>query len=357
MTALDTLCTELLTISLTQRHLPLSQTFSNETWQALPSYAAQNRVGALLFDAIPLLTPSTKVPRETVMALALQAEECEHRYNSRLAALQELEQLTGKRPAVLKGFALASLYPNPKHRAATDIDLFCGEHTKALATLVQQHGVECETKNPRHITFVLHGELFEAHQYLFYNAHDRSLFADWENRATDKLSLSQHALFFLAHTAYDAVFFDIPIQWRTCCDWLLLLQRLEATPAERAQFEQRIQGATFEQFAKAFTRSCCLRFPTLSKGITLYNIEPHTTTQPQQRKRLDDSFHRDIFWKMFRDRRPRSGKALTRVIRRSAKYLRYNRYYRALFGHNMFRIFYLRNVWVALWQRQSDGDA
>ncbi len=357
MTALDTLCTELLTTSLTQRHLPLSQTFSNKTWQALPSYAAQNRVGALLFDAIPLLTPSTKVPRETVMALALQAEECEHRYNSRLAALQELEQLTGKRPAVLKGFALASLYPNPKHRAATDIDLFCGEHTKALATLVQQHGVECETKNPRHITFVLHGELFEAHQYLFYNAHDRSLFADWENRATDKLSLSQHALFFLAHTAYDAVYFDIPISWRTCCDWLLLLQRLHASPAERHSFEQRLHGASFEQFAAAFTRSCRLLFPTLAEGITYYNIAAGTTAPMPARCRFRNAFYRDTFWKMFRNPRPRHATALLRVAYRAGKYLRYNRYYKALFGQNMFRAFYLHNLWVALWQRRHGHTA
>ncbi len=342
MTALDTLCSELLSISISQRYRPFSQEFADETWQSLPACAARNRVGALLFDAISLLPGTTKVPRQVVMDLALQAEEAERSYNSRLAVLKELEQLAGRHYAVLKGFALASLYPRPEHRASTDIDIFGGEQTDRLASLLQRQGIACDGKNPRHLTFLLNGILVEAHQYLFYTPLARKLFADWESTATVKLPLARHALFFLAHTAYDAVFFDLPIPWRTCCDWLLLLKRLEATPAERAQFEQEIRGASFEHFAKAFTLSCRLRFPLLTEGL-----------EPPR----DDPFHRDTFWKMFRDPRPRHGKILPRVCRRAGKYLRYNRYYKALFGQNMFRAFYLHNLWVALWQRHPGHKA
>ncbi len=357
MTVLDTLCTELLCISLAQRRLPLTITLSDEVWLALPAYAARNRVGALLFDAIALLPSDIKVPRKTVLALALQAAESEKSDGRRRAAWRQLEQLAGERYAVLKGFALASLYPHPAHREATDVDLFCGERTAALAALLQQQGIACDSKNPRHLTFVLHGVLFEAHQYLFYNAQDRHLFADWEQRAADKLSLAQHALFFLAHTAYDAVYFDIPISWRTCCDWLLLLQRLHASPAERHSFEQRLHGASFEQFAAAFTRSCRLLFPTLAEGITYYNIAAGTTAPMPARCRFRNAFYRDTFWKMFRNPRPRHATALLRVAYRAGKYLRYNRYYKALFGQNMFRAFYLHNLWVALWQRRHGHTA
>ncbi len=353
MTALDTLCTELLSISLTQRPRSLSQPFADETWLALPAYAARNRVGALLFEAIPLLTGTTTVPRQCIMALALQAEACEGIHSRHRAALQELQQLTGSKPALLKGFALASLYSRPDHREATDIDIFCGEHTVQLAALLQQHGIACDSKNPRHLTFVLRGVLIEAHRYLFYNAHDRNHFAGWESTATERLPLARHTLFFLAHTAYDAVFFDLPIAWRTCCDWLLLLRRMETQPAVRAQFEQELRGATFERFAQAFTRSCYLRFPLVAEGLALYNSEPYADGTCRPDSPLDEAFHRDTFWQMFRNPRPRPSQALPRAARRIGKYLRYNRYYKALFGQNMFRIFYLHNLWTALWQRHK----
>lgn len=352
MTALDTLCTELLSRCLTQRSLPLSHPVSEETWLALPAYAARNRVGALLFEAVALLPTATKVPRQCIMALALQADEAERSHNLRLAALKEVEQLAGSHLAVLKGFALASLYPDPQHRVATDVDIFCGGQTDRLAALVQRHGMACDSKNPRHITFMMNGVLIEAHRYLFYNTHDRNHFADWESTATERLPLARHALFFLAHTAYDAVFFDLPIAWRTCCDWLLLLRRMESLPAVHAQFEQEIRGATFERFAQAFTHSCHLRFPLVAEGLTLYNREPRADGMCRPDGAMDEAFHRDTFWKMFRDPRPRPAQALPRASRRAAKYLRYNRYYKALFGQNMFRAFYLHNLWVALWQRQ-----
>ena len=46
----------------------------------------------------------------------------------------------------------------------------------------------------------------------------------------------------------------------------------------------------------------------------------------------------------------RHKRAFVRVVRRSWKYLRYGRLYRAIYGQSMFRRFYLHNVGVALRQ-------
>lgn len=334
-----------------------------EEWHRIAGEAHDNKVCALLCEAIEQLPAEKRPPKDVIMTLVAQKEACETHYAKVQETLLALERLLTEERArhqdktpctlpplplqVVKGPALASLYPTPQHRTFCDIDIYTGPHTEALVRTVEQHGIACQKHNPRHATFRFHDVTIEAHRHLFFFNKDRRLY---DNTTPLSMPPAWHALFVAAHACYDTLFFDYPVSLRTCLDWTLLLRDLDAE--EMTCFFRERGGSTFARFADALTAYCIQLFPDA-------HLEPYFLRQrnvqhaaPGERDTALSMTEATAvpFKAMFCQFRPRSRHALARTWHRSLKYVLYNRYYKMLFGKNMFRTFYFSNLWVALRQ-------
>jgi hypothetical protein len=348
ISSLDKICTRLLNADIFGQPLPADFVIDDSYWQCLPRYSHLQGVAAIVFDTLKLLPPAVKVPKEAVFSLAGQANYIKEQYQKRVEAIAALEQLTGKHYTVVKGAFLAGLYPTPCYRPSADIDLFTGAETEALTLTMSEHNILCDNKNPRHTTFMFHEVGFEAHKYLFYTQQDQELYSKWNNMQGE-FSPAMQAVFLAAHTCYDALFFDMPISLRTCLDWTLMYRYLYQHQDEMEKYKKLLKGATFEYFAAVLTKYCMTSQFTLSKEI--FNDFMSVSDDINLRRALSDKLTTNIFDKMFRDNRQRHRRSFVRVWRRCHKYLRYNRYYHAIFGQNMIHAFYAHNLHVALRQR------
>lgn len=296
------------------------------------------------------------------MTLVAQKEACEANYSKAREALQTLERLLAEEERsqnkkstslpplplrIVKGFVLADLYPTPQHRTFSDIDLYTGPHTGALALLLEEHGITCLRHNPRHITFCFHGVTIEAHQYLFFFDKDRSIY---DTCTPLSMPPAWQALFLAAHACYDSLFFDYPVSLRTCLDWTLLLRSMDSKEIA-CLFEEK-KGSTSAYFADALTAYCHLLFP--EARLERYFEGQDDAQDATQGKRTTHHTLAEAsaipFKAMFCQCRPRDGHAFVRVWHRSYKYIVYNKYYKKLFGKSMFSAFYFNNLWVALKQ-------
>ena len=332
---------------------------SEGEWQALFDLSRRQAVTALLYDAILKLPKEQRPPRRILFHFASVAQTVENDNRRREKALCKFAALCAENgelpPTVVKGSALARLWPEPLHRECGDNDLYTGSGTERIARLAESRGIAVDRKDPRHISFVFHGVTFECHNFLLYHNDDivwdtMPLFL--ENNANvpsgathpapkgdvcfeKMLALqAEQAAFFLAkHCEHHAVFFHNPVRMRTLVDWALLLG---SDGFGNAAFCALKSGTDVDLFAELLTLYCnalfglalpCDGVRLAAKGLKASDFERLYMRCPE-RHRL----------------------AAVRFARRSWKYLRYWRQYRALYGQSMFRRFYLRNVRTALRQ-------
>lgn len=338
--------------------LPQNFSRSQEEWHDIAHEAHRNKISVLLCDAVERLPPTQRPPKEVIMTLVAQKEACEANYGKAQEALTTLNALLAKESKgtdkdlpplplqVVKGFVLAHLYPTPQHRTFCDIDLYTGPYTEALALRMEAHGISCQRSNPRHITFRFHGVTIEAHQHLFFFPDDRSRY---DSRTPLDMPPAWQALFFAAHACYDTLFFDYPVSLKTCVDWTLLLKSLD--DKSLATMKKEKDGATFSHFADALTAYCHQLFP--EAHLEKYFDTPDINTQDKADTIILDMADAAAipFEKIFRQFHLREHGTLMRVGRRSWKYIIYNRYYKKMFGKNMFAAFYFKKLRVALRQK------
>lgn len=290
-------------------------------------------VTALTYDALLKLPKEQRPPRSVLFHFLSMTQTIEsdnrRREEALLAFHNEVMQPLGIPTVVVKGSAIASLYPQPLHRECGDNDLYTANDTHRLANHLESIGIAVDRKDPRHISFIFHDVDFEAHNYLLYHHDD----PQWKTHPTPLHPTlytlhSSHQAFFLAkHIEHHAVFFHNPVRLRDLVDWAMLLRTPDFDLAELRQLKK---GTDVDLFAELMTLYCNKIF-----GLDLLCQVP-------------DSLVADDFDTLYMQCPERHRLAVVRVARRAGKYLRYWRKYRVIYGQSMFRRFYIHNIWVAI---------
>lgn len=326
--------TDLLRYSLFQGSQPTDAIGTD--WDALFEESKNEGVSALTLDAIGLLAKEERPSRERLLQWGSMTANIEESYNRNAQACRTLQQLfwqkypeCGERPIpVVKGLKTASSYPIPSHREFGDVDIYSANHTDKITSLMEGHGISVDNSDKRHTSFIYLGAHFEAHRYLFYNKEDNLRLE--ELIATEGgLDQETHALFVAAHMERHSVFFNEGMSIKDLVDWGMMIRTINYE-----RFSAIKKGFEVERFADLLTLYCCQLW-----GLTIPNGCPTMTPA-----------HIKTFHKMFVERSTRKHWAVARVFSRSMKYLRYNKFYKDLYGQSMFSRFYLANIQKALRQ-------
>lgn len=311
---------------------------SEEEWQRLFDLSRRQAVTALLYDAVLKLPKEQRPPRRVLFHFTSITQTIGHDNRCREEALMHFAALLQSElslPAVVvKGSSLAGLYPKPLYRECGDNDLYTGSDTERIGALMEARGVAVDRKDPRHISFVYDGATFECHNYLLYHNDDiQWRFVPMAEGNLLTLRSEQSAFFLAKHCEHHAVFFHNPVRLRSLVDWCLLTGSNEF---DYAAFQAVKQGSDVDVFVDLMSCYCNSLF-----GVHL----PYDAARLKAKGLEASDFDR-----LYLQCHERHKRAFVRVVRRSWKYLRYGRLYRAIYGQSMFRRFYLHNVGVALRQ-------
>ncbi len=331
--------------------LPAVLPTTEEEWRNLFDATRRQAVTALAYDAVLKLPHEARPPRSVLFHFLTLANAIESDNRRREEALGSFANLVAERlrlpTVVVKGSSLACLYPEPLHRECGDNDLYTGADTERIGALMESLGIAVDRKDPRHIAFSYAKTTFECHSYLLYHNDD----IVWEtkplvlendaNVSSDvvcfgkmlTLQTVQSAFFLAKHCEHHAVFFHNPVRLRTLLDWSLLLG---SDGFDFEAFAQLKSGTDVDIFANLMTHYC----------NKLFGLHLRCGEERLARKGLDD----DDFERIYMHCPERHRRAVVRVVRRSWKYLRFRRQYRAVYGQSMFRRFYFKNLGVAVRQ-------
>ena len=318
--------------------IPTGLPTDDEGWQALFDLSQRQAVTALLYDAILKLPQDMRPKRKVLFHFLSMVQTIEQDNHHREEALRHYASIVDSRlslpTVVVKGSSLSCLYPNPLHRECGDNDIYTGLHTEAVGRIFEKGGLTVDRKDPRHISFALDSVTFECHSYLLYNNDD----LDWQTEPMSddimRRLTKTHSAFFLAkHTEHHAVFFHNPVPLRSLIDWSLLLG---SDGFDYQAFADLKRGTDVDLFADLMSLYCNslfgLHLPCSEERLAAKGLVP------------------DDFEHIYMYQPERAKLAAVRVARRSCKYLRYRRQYKAIYGQSMFRRFYFKNLGVALRQ-------
>lgn len=304
-------------------------------WMTILSKSREEAVVAIVYDAILLLPEEERPNRKILLQWSSIVATIEKDYSLHAQSCIKLQQLFGSHHPecgsypipVVKGLKTANHYPIPNHREFGDIDLFSGQHTDLLTTLMEESSIKVDCSDSRHTSFYFNGAHFEAHRYLFYNEANNQLFSE---RIQQKgINKELHALFVAAHMERHAVFFNEGLYLKDLLDWGMILQQIDYS-----SFLEIKKSFEIEHFADLLTNYCCKLWDIeLPKNCPQYN-----------------SSTIDKFPQMFVNRQKRHPLAIVRVAQRCIKYLTHNSIYKKIYGQSMFHRFYFNNVRKALTQ-------
>ncbi len=312
---------------------------TEEEWLFLFDATRRQAVTALACDAILLLPDGMRPPRKVLFHFLSMAQTVEADNRRREKALADFAALCGESVGVpltvVKGSSLARRYEEPLHRECGDNDLLTRADTERIAALVESAGIDVDRKDPRHITFAFKSVTFECHTCLLYH-NDDPLWHRGDNILVPNLyalPAEEEAFFLAKHCEHHAVFFHNPVRLRTLIDWCMLLG---SEGFDYDAFDRLKRGTDVEVFADLMTLYCQrLLGAPVRDGLGYL-----------ESKQLGAN----DFERLYMQCPERHPNALVRVVRRSGKYLRFSRQYRAIYGQSMFRRFYLKNLGIAVRQ-------
>ena len=164
-------------------------------WQEVLTLAQEQGVSAIVIDGYEILNKNnpnlmgglTSSENKGLLLDAIgQTHVIESTYQQHLEALKEVGKIMGEAgiPFILmKGFACGQYYPNPRHRACGDIDIYLGDqydksneaftaagigvdpyyyrHSASFVkgVMVENHRVLCDLRGPKHQTRALECQL------------------------------------------------------------------------------------------------------------------------------------------------------------------------------------------------------
>lgn len=265
---MENLLFELLNATLVKRQL--NKEFVKEAteadWQRCFDLALQQNVLAMTFPAMSAL-PKEQRPDFVLwskwMACAQSVAE------QSVPKRQVVEKMggwlaeEGLTTMILKGFALASLYPNPTLREFCDIDIFSGTDYEAVNACLEKHGLHIGRADGHHVHINIDGISVEHHFALHNSRVKNGMEGPTELlqrlAATDRRPTSipgicfPNPTFTALFTAWHAHkhFLAEKIALRHVIDWALTLRHLSDSEARTVQEVK--DGSPWGRFADTLT--------------------------------------------------------------------------------------------------------
>ncbi|MCR4659101.1 MAG: nucleotidyltransferase family protein [Bacteroidales bacterium] len=207
--------------------LPVNHDFkelSEDEWQSLLRLSCGNNIRAITADGIKKI--GLQPPRNVWLPWLAEASKVELQYRQSRAALAELTDFfcqNGIRTIELKGGSLATLYPVPEHREATDLDIYqFGDHRRADALVQQHYAATVHDDGYHHTKYNFKGITVENH-YSFLNNLNSQRSRDYEALLHQQVpSATFTAMFVIRHTA--SHFASSSLVARHLLDWAAVVQ-------------------------------------------------------------------------------------------------------------------------------------
>ncbi len=147
----------------------LYDAMSVEDWKMLFRLSAKQGVLALVWEVVQALPSEQQPPREIRLRWALSVEAIENRYEMQYktsALLAEMFAEQGLRTIVLKGLAVGTYYPEPRHREFGDLDCFLGEGYEQANQICEQLGAKVDRSYYKDAVIRYRGLLVENHRFM-----------------------------------------------------------------------------------------------------------------------------------------------------------------------------------------------
>lgn len=140
--------------SILEREKIESQT--TEQWFELYQLSLRQGVCAIILDS--LIANKIDIPRPIKMRFISATDKIERKYRQKVAVAKRLESIYSEnniKLMILKGIGLAQLYPVPKHRPCSDIDIWLfGKQSEADRILSEKYKIAINEAHHHHTVFL-----------------------------------------------------------------------------------------------------------------------------------------------------------------------------------------------------------
>ena len=146
----------------------LLENLTAEQWAGVFRQGVRQGVSAMIFDALSSLPAAAAMPKALALKWMAGTVAVEGRYARQKAVGGEISRLLtaeGLGVPVLKGLALARLYPRPEHRECGDIDIYSGERHSAVDAVLARAGAEVKDDYYVHSHISFKGVTIENHRF------------------------------------------------------------------------------------------------------------------------------------------------------------------------------------------------
>lgn len=153
-----------------------------EQWLEVHALSLRSGVCALLLDVI--VAEKIAIPRAVKMRFISSTDKVEREYALKVKVASKLASIYaqhGIKTMILKGIGLAQLYPTPKHRPCSDVDIWLfGRQREADKILSEKYNIKINEAHHHHTVFYINDVMVENH-YDFIEQHSRSSKATMES--------------------------------------------------------------------------------------------------------------------------------------------------------------------------------
>ncbi len=266
---------------------------TNNEWEAVFQIALKQAVLGIIYDGLSSL-PSPLLPPEEEMSKWTQyIQQLERHYLSHYRMLNYLlvryEVEGGLHPVLMKGLGLSSYYPDIRHRACGDIDLFFvgDEKAEQANRMAEQWGLEVERGLHGESNFTIKSVLVEIHAQLL---HQRSPFIKKKTKRQLHIALENGDAFCqrdiegvpvsVLHPLYNNLLLTTHslkhvlnegIGMRQLCDVAMFL-KAEHELIEPSAFRQLLRDWGVEQWGN-LTYAFCVRVLGMPSSLLPYPID------------------------------------------------------------------------------------
>ena len=167
-------------------------------WNALMDQAADQNVLAWVWDGACKLPDEQKPSRKYAISWGLTAQEAWDDYERQLAVLEKIVNISNQnqmRVLLLKGLGLSSLFPNPKSRSCSDIDIYLFDDYEKGNRLLSDSPAE---EDGKHSVLHIDGVLIENHNnFLEPNATQKRKIIDYLKSSLKDVILTPYGYYIL----------------------------------------------------------------------------------------------------------------------------------------------------------------
>ena len=276
-------------------------TVTNEEWQLCYDNALRQQVLAMMFPVVSSLPKEQRPPFELWSRWMAYTQHTAARARHKQEVVKKIGKWLaeeGLTTTIIKGFSLASLYPQPDLRECGDIDIYSGEDYDKVNACFEKHGLNIWRADGHHVHINIDGISVE-HHFALHNSRVRNgmegptevlqRLAANDRRPTSLPGICfPNPTFTALFTAWHAHkhFLSEKIELRHVIDWTLALRQLSDSEARMVQ-EVKC-GSPWGRFADTLTAIAMHRLQLPTGWFPQREVEAASVIGPELEQRVWD---------------------------------------------------------------------